>query len=312
MLQDLASSGEDDYYGVRAVAALKNDHDQPKSERDTKADLNLRFDWAAAETWLAARTGRVVAPASAQAWSSDPRWIRAQELWLVGRTGQASTEAFDLIEANAQDAIAMYSMARTLSDMGQFSLSARAGQRLLRVLNTNPNAGLPKALLSLSYPAPFATSLKKYAEAEKVSPLLLLAFIRQESFFDPGAESGAPAYGLTQLLLGTAKTVAQRAGAGAVTRDDLFEADLNLRLGANYMASQLKDFDNNIFVAFAAYNAGPNAARRWLSGAGNDADMYLETVEFSETRLYVEIVAENYAIYRYLYAGEQVPDLPGD
>jgi soluble lytic murein transglycosylase-like protein/TolA-binding protein len=312
VLKPLAASGEDDYYGVRAAAVLKGDHGHPKADRDPKANLTPDFDWAAAEAWLAAKAGRPVTPPTSQTWYADPRWLRAQELWLVGRDGQAAAEAFDLIDFNAQDAIAMYTMARGLRDLGQSSLSARAGQRLLRVLNTNPNEGLPKALLSLSYPAPFAASVKKYADAEKISPLLMLAFIRQESFFDPSAQSGAPAYGLTQLLAATARSVAQKLGLGEVKADDLFGADLNLRLGANYMAAQLKDFDNDIFVAFAAYNAGPDAARRWAKAAGDDADLFLETVEFSETRLYVQNVAENYAIYRYLYGGQDLPSLPGD
>jgi soluble lytic murein transglycosylase len=312
VLKPLAASGEDDYYGVRAAAVLKGDHGHPKADRDPKANLTPDFDWAAAEAWLTAKAGRPVTPPTSQTWYADPRWLRAQELWLVGRDGQAAAEAFDLIDFNAQDAIAMYTMARALRDLGQSSLSARAGQRLLRVLDTNPNEGLPKALLSLSYPAPFAASVKKYADAEKISPLLMLAFIRQESFFDPSAQSGAPAYGLTQLLAATARSVAQKLGLGEVKADDLFGADLNLRLGANYMAAQLKDFDNDIFVAFAAYNAGPDAARRWAKAAGDDADLFLETVEFSETRLYVENVAENYAIYRYLYGGQDLPSLPGD
>jgi len=310
-LQGLATSGEDDYYGVRAVAILGGDNGQPKADRDSKADLNPKFEWPAAEAWLTSKTGRAVVSASAQTWSSDQRWLRALELWLVGRVGQANNEAFDLIEAYAQDPIAMYTMARTLWDLGQFSLSGRAGQRLLRVLNTNPNAGLPRELLSLSYPAPFAGSLSRYAAAEKVSPLMLLAFMRQESFFDPAAASSV-AYGLTQLVPGTANSVASRLGIAAPSVEELYRADLNIRLGANYMATQLKDFGDNIFVAFAAYNAGPNAARRWLTAAGDDADMYLETVEFRETRLYIEIVAENYAIYRYLYGGADVPDLPAD
>ena len=69
-------------------------------------------------------------------------------------------------------------------------------------------------------------------------------------------------------------------------------------------------FNNEIFVAFAAYNAGPNAATRWRAASGMDADVFLETIEFSESRLYVELVAENYAIYRYLYAGAPYPNLP--
>ncbi len=314
VLNQLASSGEDDYYGVRALAALKDEHGQPKADRDAKADLSPKFDWTAAETWLANKTGRTVTTAASQAWSTDPRWLRAQELWLVGRTSQASAEAFDVIDSSpyVRDPIAMYTMARTLNEMGQFSLAARAGQRLLRILNTNPNEGLPKALLSLSYPAPFAASVQKYANGEKISPLLMLAFIRQESFFDPSAQSGAPAYGLTQLLSSTATTVAQKLGAGSVTTDQLYQADLNLRLGANYMAGLLKDFDSQIFVAFAGYNAGSGAAKRWLSESGNDADQFLEQVEFSETRLYVGDRRRELRHYRYIYAGEPVPDLPGD
>jgi soluble lytic murein transglycosylase len=77
------------------------------------------------------------------------------------------------------------------------------------------------------------------------------------------------------------------------------------------MKEQLGSFGGEIFVAFAAYNAGPNAARRWRGAEGaKDADVFLETVEYRETRLYVEFVAENYAIYRYLYGGEAEPNLP--
>jgi soluble lytic murein transglycosylase len=76
------------------------------------------------------------------------------------------------------------------------------------------------------------------------------------------------------------------------------------------MADQLRTFGGEFFVAFAAYNAGPTAATRWRRAAGTDADVFLEAIEFEESRLYVEIVSENYAIYRYLYGGEPIPRLP--
>ena len=94
--------------------------------------------------------------------------------------------------------------------------------------------------------------------------------------------------------------------------DELTDAYVNLRIGAAYIAQQLKDFENSIFAAFAAYNAGPNITTTWYKAAKSDADEFVEKVEFSETRLYVRIVAENYAIYRYLYGGEKSPDLPSD
>ena len=181
----------------------------------------------------------------------------------------------------------------------------------MRALKTNPNAGLPKALLSLSYPPAFNAPLQKYASASGISPLLMLAFIRQESFFDPRAESGAGALGLTQLLPDTARAQAQKLNLSKIENDeDIMTADLNLHLGAQYMSDQVKSFDNEIFVAFAAYNAGPGPAKRWRQTAGDDPDIYLEAIEYSESRLYVQLVGENYAIYRYLYGGESTINWP--
>ncbi len=310
LLDPLATAGEDDYYGVRALTLLKGPASQPRATRESKVDLAPAFDWPAAEAWLTAKVGLPIGDSANQPWMQDERWTRALELWTVGRNSQAEAEVWDLLETNAGNPIAMYTMARVLDSKGRTSLSARAGQRLLRIVNTNPNAGLPKALLSLSYPAAFADAVKRAADTERISPLLMLAFVRQESFFDPRAESGVGAIGLTQVMPDTARSVAGRLGIGDYAQERLIEPELNLRLGASYMADQVKSFGNEIFVAFAAYNAGPNAARRWSKTAGDEADLFLENVEFRETRLYVEIVAENYAIYRYLYAGEPAPNLP--
>ncbi len=304
----MATSGEDDFYGIRALDLLAGRHDQPEHERESNINLNPSFDWAAAEAWLAQKTGRTVAEGP---WVTDQRWQRAQELWLVGRISQGEGEAFDLMESYASDPIAMYTFARKMQGLGRVGLAGRAGQRLLRQLDANPNEGLPKPLLSLAYPPAFGPVAAKHAADEDISPLLLMAFVRQESFFDPRAQSPVGALGLTQVLPGTAGAAASSLGINNFDVSQLLHADLNLRLGAFYMAEQLEEFDNEIFVALAAYNAGPSAAARWRDADdAQDADIYLETVEFAETRLYIEIVAENYAIYRYLYGGESKPTLP--
>jgi soluble lytic murein transglycosylase len=307
VLQQLSTQFEDDYAGVRARALLGNQHVIPRATAETVIDLTPEFDWEAAETWLTGITGKAISDAG---WSTDERWERAQELWVVGRTDYGDAEIFGLIEAYAGDAVAMYTMSRRLDELGRTSMSARAGQRLLRVLNTNPNQGLPKPILSLSYPAAFAPLVATSAGEHGVSPLLMLAFIRQESFFDPRAVSPADARGLTQVIPPTAEAIASTLGVQGFSLEQLLHADVNLRFGAKYMADQLEEFNNELFVAFAAYNAGPTAAFRWRDVSGDDADLFLQTVEFHETQLYVEIVAENYAIYRYLYGGQPEPNLP--
>jgi soluble lytic murein transglycosylase len=312
VLQPLSRSAEDDYYGIRALSLLANEHGQPKATRDDRANLTRRFDIAAAEAWLAERTGRSPGDPAVAAIFADSRWLRAEELRLLGRGHQAEAEVMDLIEAHAQDPLVMYALARDLQEKGLYSVSARAGQRLLRVLATNPNQGLPPYLLSLSYPAAFPALVQKHAAAERISPLLLLAFIRQESFFQPRAESPAGALGLTQVLPSTGRQLATRLGISPFDPDQLLHADINLRFGARYMAEQLNEFSGNLYEALAAYNAGPQAARRWRDRAARDGDLFLEVVEFAETRKYVEFVAENYAIYRFLYGGEARPTLPAD
>lgn len=292
---------------MRARALQGNQHSIPLAGPESTIDLTPEFDWVAAEAWLTSFARRSISDAG---WSTDERWSRAQELWAVGRVEYGDAEIFGLIEAYAADPIAMYTMSRRLDELGRVSMAARAGQRLLRVLNTNPNAGLPKPLLALSYPAAFAPLVHQAAGEQGVSPLLMLAFIRQESFFDPRAISPADARGLTQVIPPTAETIASALGVKSFTLDQLLHADLNLQFGAKYMADQLSEFANELFVAFAAYNAGPSAAFRWREISGDDADLYLQAIEFHETKLYVEIVAENYAIYRYLYGGQPEPNLP--
>ena len=67
----------------------------------------------------------------------------------------------------------------------------------------------------------------------------------------------------------------------------------------------------NIPAALAAYNGGPGNATRWQEAAATaDPDVFLESIDFSETRAYVELVLENYAVYLYAYGLTSQPILP--
>jgi len=69
---------------------------------------------------------------------------------------------------------------------------------------------------------------------------------------------------------------------------------------------------HNVYHALAAYNGGPGNAQRWRDAAGDDADRFLEEIDFSQTKVYLQLVLENLARYRQLFEGLDVPALPED
>ncbi len=136
-----------------------------------------------------------------------------------------------------------------------------------------------------------------------VDALVLHAVIRQESRFQYNALSPAGAVGLMQLMPGTAAAVARKERIRKdFRRDDLLDPDVNVALGAAYLASLLRGYDGDYLRAVAAYNAGEAAVARWWDKAGADPAMFVEQVTYRETRSYLRKVFFNvlqyYRIYR--------------
>lgn len=133
---------------------------------------------------------------------------------------------------------------------------------------------------------------------------LLLAVARQESNMDPSAKSSAGALGLMQLMPRTAREVSRslriRYSRARLTQDPAY----NIRLGRAYLGRLLNRFDNSYILSIAAYNAGPNAVRRWVRKNGNpsrvdfDAIDWIEMIPYGETRNYVQRIMENLQVYR--------------
>ncbi len=78
---------------------------------------------------------------------------------------------------------------------------------------------------------------------------------------------------------------------------------MGLNFGAYYLSEQLRNFDGHVHAALAAYNGGPGNSARWYDVAGGDLDAFVDTVNFPETRLYIERIYEGYNAYRHLYGG---------
>ncbi|MEY1557938.1 lytic transglycosylase domain-containing protein [Yoonia sp. R2331] len=108
---------------------------------------------------------------------------------------------------------------------------------------------------------------------------LLQALIWQESRFTIGARSPVGAFGLTQIMPGTAIDL----GINPEYYDSPY---LQVHGGARYLATQLNTFDGNIINALAAYNAGPGRVFE-----------YGGVPPFAETQHYVQVIPERYNLY---------------
>jgi soluble lytic murein transglycosylase len=163
----------------------------------------------------------------------------------------------------------------------------------------------------LAYPMAFEDEVDQSAVDHGVERALVWAIMREESSFDPGVESWANAIGLMQLLLPTAKSVAQRLGL-QVNRRNLRNPEINISLGAAYLSTLSRKFRHPA-LAIAGYNAGEGAVARWLTqwNSGQDLDLFIESIPYDQTRGYTKRVLSSYATYSFLYSGSprQIPQI---
>ncbi|MES0828084.1 lytic transglycosylase domain-containing protein [Ruegeria sp. SCP11] len=135
---------------------------------------------------------------------------------------------------------------------------------------------------------------------------MTLAIARRESEFDPVVVSGAGARGLMQVMPATAQLVAKELGilSGHKTVNLTSDWKYNAKLGANYLSGLAADFNGNVVMMAAGYNAGPRRPISWMDRYGDprageiDVVDWIETIPFSETRNYVMRVAESLPVYR--------------
>ncbi|TGP21581.1 MULTISPECIES: lytic transglycosylase domain-containing protein [unclassified Mesorhizobium] len=146
---------------------------------------------------------------------------------------------------------------------------------------------------------------------------LAYAIARQESEFNIGAISSAGARGLLQLMPGTAKQLAKKAGMTFSQARLTTDAGYNATLGSAFLGEQLDRFNGSYVLTFAGYNAGPNRAAQWVAKYGDprgrDVDAvvdWIERIPYTETRGYVQRVMENYEVYKMRISGKY--DIVGD
>ena len=154
--------------------------------------------------------------------------------------------------------------------------------------------------LDIRFPLLHRTEVDRYAARRSLPPAMLYAVIRTESAFLPDARSGAGARGLMQLMPRTAQDTARRINLRYRGPHQLNEPDINIMLGSAYLRDMLEQFDDNLALAAAAYNAGPHRARIWRPRAGCvPLDEWVEQVPFAETRSYVRRMLFHAVVYQH-------------
>lgn len=134
--------------------------------------------------------------------------------------------------------------------------------------------------------------LAKYSEEYKIDPLLSAAIIKVESSFYSGARSPRGALGLMQIMPATAKEIAIELKMRPFTTSDLYDPEINIRIGLYYLARLKKEFNDDLPLVLAAYNGGQGNVKKWLKG--NKAGYEVKNIPFPETRNFVQAVLWNY------------------
>src|SRR6202043_963981 len=174
------------------------------------------------------------------------------------------------------------------------------GRLIVPNFDSRKFSDIPVNVWKTLYPLPYEASLRREATRNDFDPMFAAGLIRQESTFQADAVSHANAIGLMQVLPKTGKLLAKQLKVRYV-KTKLFEPDYNLQLGMLYIASLLRATGAPEY-ALAAFNAGEDRIAAWRAERNyEEIPELVESIPFTQTREYVQIVLRNAAVYRIIY-----------
>ena len=196
-----------------------------------------------------------------------------------------------------------------LVQLSDLALSFNDPKLSLRIAKTasQRNIILPERAYPVAYMPAYT------AKGPPVEKALVFGLSRQESEFDPQAQSPVGARGLMQLMPNTARIVARQIDVpyskSRLTSDPAY----NAMLGSAHLGDLIQGYSGSYIMSVAAYNAGSSRVSQWQDQFGDprstavDPIDWIENIPFSETRNYVQRVMENMEVYRTRLSGSAQP-----
>jgi soluble lytic murein transglycosylase len=235
--------------------------------------------------------------------AAKERWERARALRTIAFDSSAEQELRAAYEATGAKRL-LLEAARSAHDAGRNMPGVVLARQVYPEIEARQWEDVPAEVWRTAYPLVYGPTIEKHSARAGLDPAVVTGLIRQESVFQRDAVSRAGAVGLMQLLPSTARRLA-RGERIAYSRARLNDPEFNIRLGTVYFRDLLRQF-GSLEVALAAYNAGEHRAGPWLAERHyEELAEFIESIPFTETREYVQIVLRNAEIYRRLYERKQ-------
>jgi soluble lytic murein transglycosylase len=227
------------------------------------------------------------------------RWARAQALRMIAFDPSAELELKAVFFATGSPHL-LFEAAQAAFDQGHFATGMAYGRLIVPSFDARKFSDVPVSVWKTLFPLPYEAALRREAQRNDFDPMIAAGLIRQESTFQADAVSHANAIGLMQVLPKTGKLLAKQLKVRYV-KTKLFEPDYNLQLGMLYIASLLRATGAPEY-ALAAFNAGEDRIAAWRAERNyEEIPELVESIPFTETREYVQIVLRNAEVYRMIY-----------
>jgi soluble lytic murein transglycosylase len=231
--------------------------------------------------------------------AAEERWARAQALRTIAFDASAELELKNAYFATSSPRF-LYEAAQAAFDQGHFAVGMAYGRTIVPNFDARKIGDLPLGVWKVLYPLPYEATIRREAAKNNFDPMLAAGLMRQESTFQADALSPQNAIGLMQVIPKTGKLLAKQLRV-KYSDDRLFQPDYNIQLGMLYISGLVK-LTGAPEYALAAFDAGEDRIAAWKAERNYDEIPELvESIPFSETRDYVQIVLRNCDVYRMIY-----------